>query len=99
MIVNNEPKFLEEIKSYLEKDDFTVLVANNNREALKRIENMNEKNVNLILVNTNMPNSEESALFSVKPTSRMNLDSYNNEDFLKKPFTKQQLVDFINSKF
>ena len=98
MIVNNEPKFLEEIKSYLDKDVFTVLTADNNREALKRIENMNEEIVNLILINTNIPNSNESALFSVKPNSRMRLDSYKNKDFLKKPFTKEQLIDFVNSK-
>jgi hypothetical protein len=45
-----------------------------------------------------MPNTKTPALFSMKPESNKNIDTSKKEDFLQKPFTKQQLLDFVKSK-
>lgn len=34
----------------------------------------------------------------MKPASKMNLDTNNTEDFLQKPFTKEQLLSFVKDK-
>ena len=98
MIVDNEPNMIEEIKSSLNEDDYKIIVANNNREALEHMGNSDEEKVNLILVNTKLPDSRESALFSMKPISRMNIDTCNIMDYLQKPFTKEQLLDFVKRR-
>ena len=98
MIVNDEPNLIEEIKSYLESDDINVITANNNREALEQMEKSKEEKLSLILIETFMPGSYEPALFSVKPSSRMDVDAHKIEDFLQKPFSKKQLIDFVKSR-
>ncbi len=42
-----------------------------------------------------MPNSKKPALFSIKPKSKKNIDTSREEDFLQKPFTKEQLLNFV----
>jgi len=34
----------------------------------------------------------------MKPKSKSNIDTSKAEDFLQKPFTKEQLLDFVKSK-
>ena len=98
MIVNDKANLLDEIRSCLESDDFRVVIANNSREALEQMEEKKEENVSLILIDTFMPGSNEPALFSVKPTSRMNVETYKMDDFLQKPFSKEQLLDFVKNR-
>ena len=95
MIVDDETNVLETVKSCLESDDFEVVTATNSREALE-IMNEEEENFGLILIDTLMPGSNKSALFSMKPRSKM--DTSKIEDFLQKPFTKEQLLDFVKRK-
>jgi DNA-binding NtrC family response regulator len=95
MIVDDEPDVLNAVKSCLESDDFEVVTANNSREALELI-NEDEENFGLILINTRMPDSDRSALFSMKPKSKM--DTSKLEDFLQKPFTREQLLDFVKRR-
>jgi len=95
MIVDDETNVLETVKSCLESDDFEVVTATNSREALE-IMNEEEENFGLILIDTLMPDSNKSALFSMKPRSKM--DTSKIEDFLQKPFTKEQLLDFVKRK-
>jgi DNA-binding NtrC family response regulator len=98
MIVDDEENMVKKMKSYLENDDFEVVTASNNREALEQIDETKEGNVNLILVDTNMPLDNKPAFFSMKPTSKMNIDTNNTKDFLEKPFTKEQLLSFVKNK-
>jgi len=98
MIVDDEENILKKMKSFLENDDFEVLTVSNNREALEQIDETKKGNLNLILVNTNRPSDNKPAFFSIKPTSKMNIDTDNTEDFLQKPFTKQQLLSFVRNK-
>ncbi len=94
MVVDDESDILEKVKSYLKSDEINVVTADNSREALELMDA--EKTFDLILVDTPMPASDKTAFFSMKPYSRLNVEGAGN--FLQKPFTKEQLVDFVKEK-
>ena len=96
MIIEEETGLLHQIKSLLE-EDFAVVTVQNNREALEFLNQKSEESVDLILVNTRMPGSlQTSALFSLKP--RLKKQKGGIEQFLQKPFTKQELILFVKEK-
>lgn len=98
MVVDDETSILEEVKSCLEDDDFEVVTVDNSRKALELMENDKEDNFGLILIDTSMPDSRKPAFFSMKPRPKKDIDTSKEEDFLQKPFTKEQLLDFVKSK-
>jgi len=108
MVVDDEASILEEVKSCLEEDDFEVVTVNSSRKALELMEDDKEENFGLILIDTSMPNSNAPAFFSMKPKAKKffsmkpkakkNIDTSKEEDFLQKPFTKEQLLDFVKNK-
>ena len=98
MVVDDEVDILDQIKSSLEEDDFQVVTADNNRRALEMLDEDKEDSFGLILIDTEVPGTGKSALFSMKPQSKKNIDTTNSEDFLQKPFTKEQLLDFVKNK-
>ena len=99
MIVDDEKSILDLVKSSLDENEFEVVTVSNNREAIELIEKDNEDKFGLILIDTSLPNSNTPALFSMKPKTKKNIDTSKKDDFLQKPFTKEELVDFINKKF
>lgn len=98
MVVDDESNILNEVKACLEEDDFKVITVDNNREALELMEADDEDNYGLILIDTSMPDTKIPAFFSMKPGTKKNIDTSRNEDFLQKPFTKNQLLDFVKNK-
>jgi DNA-binding NtrC family response regulator len=98
MVVDDEISVLDQVKSCLEKDDYKVVTVDNNRKALELMEGVNEENFGLILIDTSMPNTKKPAFFSLKPKSKKNIDTSKEEDFLQKPFTKEQLISFVKKK-
>ncbi len=97
MIVDEEVDFLKQVKTVLEKEDIEVVTARNSREALERLKEENEETFDLILVNTRMPGSTlTNALFSMRPSLKKLPGGI--ENFLQKPFTKEELVEFIKEK-
>ena len=94
MVVDDEANVLEQVKSYLEYDEFDVVTVNNSRQALELMNG--DVAVDLILVDTPMPASDKTAFFSMKPDSRLNAKGDGN--FLQKPFTKEQLINFVKEK-
>ena len=98
MVVDDKTSILEEVKSCLEEDDFEVITVDNNRKALELIETDKEGNFGLILIDTSMPDNNTPAFFSMKPKSKKNIDTSQEKDFLQKPFTKEQLLDFVKRK-
>lgn len=97
MVVDEEPRILDQVKAYLEQEDVTVITATDSRKALSQLQAENEETFDLILVNTRMPGSKTTtALFSLKPTLKKQPPEL--EDFLQKPFTKEQLVEFVKRK-
>lgn len=98
MVIDDEKNILEEVKKTLEQDDFEVVTVDNRRRAIELIEQDNENRFNLILIDTNLPDSKQPAFFSMKPKSKMSIDTSREEDFLQKPFTREQLINFIKKK-
>lgn len=94
MVVDDEADVLEQVKSYLKYDEFDVVTVKNSRQALELMDT--DVAVDLILVNTQMPASDKTAFFSMKPDSRLSVKGAGN--FLQKPFTKEQLIDFVKEK-
>jgi len=98
MVVDDETSILEEVKSCLKEEEFEVVAVNNNRKAFELIDEDSKDNYSLILIDTSLPDSNIPAFFSMKPSSKKSIDTSNVEDFLQKPFTKEQLIDFIKKK-
>lgn len=98
MVVDDEINILEEVKSCLKEEDFEVVTVDSNRKAFKLIEEDRQDNFSLILIDTSLPDSNIPAFFSMKPSSKKDIDTSREEDFLQKPFTKKQLIDFIKKK-
>jgi len=97
MIVDEETDVLKQVKATLQKDDVEVVTVRNSREALNRLREENEETFDLILVNTRMPGSlQTSALFSMRPTLKKLPSGI--ENFLQKPFTKEELIEFVREK-
>ncbi|UCF13129.1 MAG: response regulator [Thermoplasmatales archaeon] len=95
MIVDDEVAILEKVKAFLESDEVDVVTANNSRQALELMMEKEGK-IDLILIDTQMPCSDKTALFSMKPDSK--LATGKTDTFLQKPFTKEQLVNFVKEK-
>ena len=98
MVVDDETSILEEVKSCLENDDFEVITVDSSRKAIELMENDKEDNYGLILIDTSMPDTKQPAFFSMKPKSKSDIDTSKEEDFLQKPFTKEQLVNFVKNR-
>jgi len=98
MVVDNEISILENVKSCLKQEDLEVVTVDNNRTAFEIMENDKENNFSLILISTRFPNSKIPAFFSMKPKSKSNIDTSAEENFLKKPFTKEELLEFIRKR-
>ena len=97
MVVDDEFDVLENVKLFLRHEDVEVVTATNNRSALEQLDEKNEDAFDLILVNTQFPGKKNSsALFSMKPTSKEEINR--DENFLQKPFTKEQFIEFIKMK-
>ena len=94
MVVDDRVGMLEQVKSYLDEDEFKVVTVSDSRQAFLMMDS--EVDVDLILVKTQMPEHDSSAFFSLKPNARFNAGG--DEHFLKAPFTKKQLIDFIKAK-
>jgi len=97
MVVDDELNVLEDVKTCLLKEDFEVVTVDNSRKAFEIMDN-DENNFSLILIGTRLPNSDIPAFFSMKPESKRNIDTSTESNFLKKPFTKQELLDFVKSR-
>ncbi len=97
MIIDEETDLLRDIKATLEKEDVVVVTARTSREALEHLSQDSEERFDLILVNTRMPGSlQTSALFCMKPPLKKQPGGI--EQFLQKPFTRQELVLFVKEK-
>lgn len=97
MIIDNEPALLNQMKTFLEQENIGVVAATDSRQALSQLREDNEETFDLILVNTRMPGSENiTALFSMKPSLKKQQGGI--ENFLQKPFTNQQLLNFIKTQ-
>jgi DNA-binding response OmpR family regulator len=93
MVVDDELSVLEEIKSFLDDNSFKVIAAQNSREAL---ELMNEKDIDLVLIDTVIPDGSKTGFFCTFSCNRSNIENASN--YLSKPFTKDEFIDFLTKK-
>ena len=94
MIVDDEPEVLEKVRSYLEENKFDVVTVPNSRKALQFLEENEGDNIDLILIDTPLPGGgSEDGFYSMKPKSK--IPDTETGNFLQKPFTREQLVDFV----
>ena len=97
MVIDEEPFVLDQVEAFLKQEDIFVIPVADSRQALTWLHKENEETFDLILVNTRMPGSKDaSALFSLKPATKK--QPVDIEDFLQKPFTREQLVEFVKRK-
>jgi CheY-like chemotaxis protein len=97
MIIDEETDIIKQVKEILEKEDVEIVTATDSRQALGRLKEENEETFDMILVNTRMPGSQNTtALFSMKPTLKKQTSGI--ENFLPKPYTKEQLIEFVKEK-
>jgi CheY-like chemotaxis protein len=97
MIVDDEPEIREITKAFLEDNEYNVIVVPTNREAINLLEDAKEENVDLILVKTVIPGSTDNGFFSMRPTSTM--QTADTDTFLQRPFTRDQLREFVKNRF
>jgi DNA-binding NtrC family response regulator len=95
MIVNDEPGLQKTIAKFLAEEKIAVLTASTNREAVAALDNRIEDLVDLILINRKIPGSTMTALYPVKPCAKTQELS---DTCLSIPFTKQQLMDFLQTQ-
>jgi len=98
MIIDDEENILKQVKDALETDDFSVLTAENSKKAFEIMDTKKMEDFGLILIDSSLPNSEKPALFSMQPGKKKNIDTTKIEDFLEKPFSKEQLIDFVKKR-
>ena len=98
MVIDDESDILKKVNSSLETDNFEVVTASDSRQALELMTEDTEENYGLILIDTPLPGTKKSAFFSMKPKSKMHIDTSKMGDFLQKPFTEEQLLNFVKKK-
>jgi len=98
MIINENQSIIEDIKLILNDEDISIITVENNRAGISQLNKQN--NIDLILVNTNNPNSLKNALMILDPTSDFSTNAVDEKLYLSKPFSKEELTTFIknNSK-
>lgn len=96
MIIDDESSVLRDVKLLLE-NDYNIITVDSNRKALELIEEMH-KDIGLILLKSNIPDTEIPAFFSMKPDIDKKIDTTKIDDFLMKPFTSNQLFEFVKNK-
>jgi len=96
MVIDDETHILEKVRNSL-KEDFNVVVASDSRQALEKMSE-DEDTYGLLLIDTQIPGTQKTALFSMKPKSKINIDVNKEEDFLQKPFTEEEFINFVKNK-
>lgn len=97
MIVDDESSISEQVKESLREHDLELVSVKNNREALEIMQD-DEKKIELLLIDSLMPDSKKPAFFPMKPSNTKDIDTTNDNDFLKKPFTTEELISFVKKR-
>jgi len=97
MIVDDKSIVLEQVKESLKENDLKFVTVKNNREAIELMQD-NEKNYELLLIDSLTPDSKKPAFFPMRPSDTKNIDTTNDTDFLQKPFTKEELISFVKKR-
>lgn len=105
LVVDDEPKIVEVVKSYLEKEGFEVIEAYNGKKAVEIFEKINPSLIVLDLMLPDMSGEEVCKVIrgksrvpiimltaKVDETSILNGFGIGTDDYVTKPFSPKQLV-------
>lgn len=98
MLVGKQLDDLEPVKEFLKQNDINVFTAPDSRQAMELMQQEEENNFELFLIDSVHPDSNKPAFLSLRPMSKMTSDIDNVDDFLERPFTGEQLMEFLNNK-
>jgi len=81
----------------------TIMVVDDEASILEEVKScLEEDDFEVVTVNSSRKALElmedDKEFFSMKPKAKKNIDTSKEEDFLQKPFTKEQLLDFVKNK-
>ena len=96
MIVDEENEVIQKAKLFLKDNNIEIISVASSKEAITVLDDNKEPQVDLILVSTLLPGTTKNGLFSVKPTA--SLYDAETKAFLQKPFTKEELVEFVKDR-
>lgn len=110
LVVDDEPKIVDVVKSYLERSGYTVIEAYNGREAYERFE---EENPSLIILDWMLPDitgeevcrnlRQKSDVPVIMLTARVEEENilqgfnFGADDYVTKPFSPRQLVARVDA--
>ncbi len=99
MVVDDESTVQEKIKDFLKNNEYRIISAKDSREAFEKISKNEDDEYSLLLIDTPIPGAKDKyGLISMKPDTKITAYKSDEKDFLEKPFTKEELLDFIKSK-
>ena len=94
MIIDEEPNIAHQLQSYITQKDITIKTVPSSRRALDTINE--DESISLLLINTKLPDKDLMGYFSITPDSKSFTNISDENNFLIKPFSKEEFIEFIN---
>ena len=94
MIIDEEPDIAHQLQSYIAQEDITIRTVPSSRKALHTINE--DESISLLLINTKLPDRDSMGYFSIALDSKSFTGLSDEKNFLIKPFSKEEFIQFIN---
>lgn len=95
MIVDDKHPRMELLKSML-PEDYHIISVSSSKEAFTHLETADEKAIDLILVNSQIPGTTDQGFFSMKPNATMH--TAEPHSFIPTPLSPKSVQAFIQKE-
>ena len=95
MIVDDHQERLQNLKSLIQ-EEYSVVTAPNTKEAVQRLEEPSDTPIDLILIHTQIPGTEEYNFFTLFPQATMK--NQETDAFLPTPLSRDAIHEFLQKK-